>query len=126
MGLLNTAVSIVIMFALYDYTGLGYWGSSASAYVLGSTLSFFLNRRFTFSHDGELLRSALKFSIVIGVSYFTAYGFALPMVGYLFADEGLSDRFVDQMAMCVGLFLFVALNYCGQKFFAFKSSSSKA
>ena len=41
VGVGNTLLSAVIMFAL---EGLGYWPSTAIAYVAGAVMSFFLNR----------------------------------------------------------------------------------
>lgn len=45
VGVGNTLLSLVLMFLL---EGLGYWPSTAIAYVAGAVMSFFLNRSFTF------------------------------------------------------------------------------
>ena len=54
VGVLNTAVGFGVMFALYNLAGLhtwgdlGYWLSSAANYIVGSVVSYFLNKHFTF------------------------------------------------------------------------------
>ena len=57
VGVVNTAVGYGIMFGLYNLAGLhtwgdlGYWISSAANYLVGSVVSFFLNKRFTFRNQ---------------------------------------------------------------------------
>ena len=54
VGLVNTAVGYGVMFGLYNLTPLNTWGSrgqwiaSAANYLVGSVVSFFLNKHFTF------------------------------------------------------------------------------
>ena len=55
VGVGNTLLSMVLMFAL---EGLGYWPSTAIAYVAGAVMSFFLNRSFTFRSQETMGRSA--------------------------------------------------------------------
>ena len=57
VGVGNTLLSMVLMFLL---EGLGYWPSTAIAYVAGAVMSFFLNRHFTFHSEETLGRSAVK------------------------------------------------------------------
>lgn len=51
VGVGNTLLSMALMFLLED---LGYWPSTAIAYVAGAVMSFFLNRSFTFRSDETL------------------------------------------------------------------------
>ena len=48
VGIANTIVGTAVMFAAYNIFHLNYWISSASNYVIGSILSYFLNKYFTF------------------------------------------------------------------------------
>ena len=54
VGVVNTLVGYGVMFGLYNLAGLhlwgdpGYWISSAANYLVGSVVSFFLNKHFTF------------------------------------------------------------------------------
>ena len=69
VGVGNTLLSMVLMFLL---EGLGYWPSTAIAYVAGAVMSFFLNRHFTFRSEETFLRSAVKFAINVAVCYVVA------------------------------------------------------
>lgn len=54
VGVVNTLVGYGVMFGLYNLAGLhlwgdpGYWISSTANYLVGSVVSFFLNKHFTF------------------------------------------------------------------------------
>ena len=78
VGVGNTQLSAVIMFAL---EGLGYWPSTAIAYVAGAVMSFFLNRKFTFQSEAEMGKSALRFALNVAVCYILAYAIAQPLAG---------------------------------------------
>ena len=66
VGVGNTLLSMFLMFLL---EGLGYWPSTAIAYVAGAVMSFFLNRHFTFHSQEKLGRSAVKFAVNVAVCY---------------------------------------------------------
>ncbi len=117
VGVVNTLVGTAIMFGLYNLAGADYWLASAANYVLTSILSFFLNKYFTFRSQGSSWREILRFALTIAVCYGIAYGLAQPLVAWLLADTGKTLR--DNVAMLVGMGLFTALNYIGQRLFAF-------
>lgn len=118
VGVANTLFGMAIMFVLYNFFGVSYWWSSAANYFFGSILSFLLNKRFTFHHRGDSLGAAFRFVVCIVVCYFLAYGIAKPLAAYMLRDSSLSLQ--ENVAMLVGTVLFTALNYLGQKFFAFR------
>ena len=66
VGVGNTLLSLMLMFLL---EGLGYWPSTAIAYVAGAVMSFFLNRSFTFHSDVRFWPSAVKFAVNVAVCY---------------------------------------------------------
>lgn len=117
VGIINTVVGMAIMFGLYNLAGASYWVSSAANYVLVSFLSYFLNKYFTFRHQGEAIRSVLRFALNIAVCYFMAYGLAKPWAMVLLRNQ---DQVVQEnVAMLVGMLLFTLLNYLGQRLFVF-------
>lgn len=118
VGVINTIVGMSIMFGAYNLLGLDYWVSSALNYVLTSILSFFLNKYFTFRDHSHDLKQVLRFAANIAVCYLLAYGIARPAVAY--ALQGSSQTLTENIAMLVGMCLFVFLNYFGQRFFAFR------
>ncbi|MGN0517802.1 MAG: GtrA family protein [Acutalibacteraceae bacterium] len=123
VGVFNTIVGAGIMFLLYNLAGCSYWVSSASNYVVGSILSYFLNKYITFQNKDNSFRQIIKFVINILVCYGVAYGIAKPLVKMVLSTQSESLR--DNVAMLVGMCLFTGLNYFGQRFFAFADDKKK-
>ncbi len=117
VGIVNTVFGTAVMFCMYNLAGCSYWISSAANYVLGSILSYVLNRKFTFRHRGSVAKSAIRFIANIAVCYFIAYGTAKPIVLRLMGDGPMGVR--ENIAMAAGMCIFTALNYLGQRFFVF-------
>jgi putative flippase GtrA len=120
VGIINTIFGTAIMFLLYNLAGFGYWGSSAVSYILGSILSFFLNKNFTFRNKESSIKTALRFTVNIAVCYLAAYSISKPIVVRILSNASLSKSIVEQLSMLFGMVLFTMLNYIGQRFFAFK------
>ena len=118
VGIANTLFGTGIMFLFYNVFHFGYWISSASNYVFGSILSYFLNKHFTFRNKSKDPKVILRFVVNITVCYLVAYGLAKPLVRTLLS--GMSVTVQDNGAMLVGMVVFVGLNYIGQRFFAFR------
>ena len=118
VGIANTIFGTAIMYIAYNLLGCSYWVSSAMNYIFGSILSFFLNKYFTFKSKGKKTNEVIRFVINIAICYFIAYGVAKPLVAHILTD--LSTKWQENIAMAVGMVLFVGLNYFGQRFFVFK------
>lgn len=117
VGAANTLLSMVLMFLL---EGLGYWASTAIAYIAGAILSFFLNRRFTFKSRENLWITAVKFALNVALCYGIAYALAQPAVGWLLGRTEIPPIWQERMAKLFGMGLYTVINYIGQKFFAFR------
>jgi putative flippase GtrA len=117
VGVGNTLLSAVIMFAL---EGLGYWPSTAIAYVAGAVMSFFLNRSFTFHSQAKMGKSALRFAINVAVCYVVAYGLAQPLAVIILGKTAISALWQERLTKLGGMCLYTLLNYFGQRFFAFQ------
>lgn len=120
VGIVNTLFGAAIMFVFYNCFHLSYWFSSASNYFFGSILSYFLNKYYTFQYKNRDFGVILRFAANILVCYGIAYGIAKPLVRQLLVGASVSVQ--ENGAMLVGMCLFVALNYVGQRFFAFKKT----
>lgn len=118
IGMINTLAGMAIMFSLYNLFGCSYWFSSAANYILASILSYMLNKKFTFRHTGNFLKSAVRFAINIAVCYLVAYGTAKPVVRWMLGDSVFSVQ--ENIAMLAGMCIFTGLNYTGQRFFVFR------
>lgn len=118
VGMINTLVGTAIMFGAYNILGCSYWVSSAANYILASILSYVLNKKFTFEHEGDLTKSGIRFIINIAVCYFIAYGIAKPFAILMLSGSSITIQ--ENVAMFVGMCIFTGLNYFGQRFFVFK------
>ena len=119
VGVFNTVVGCGTMFLLYNLAGCSYWISSTANYLVGSIVSFFLNKFFTFQNKERSWKQVGKFVINVAVCYITAYGLAKPAVAFLL--RGQTQAFQENAAMLAGMCLYTGLNYFGQRFFAFRS-----
>lgn len=122
MGVVNTLTGCGLMFALYNLAGCSYWLSSAANYIAGGIVSFFLNKYFTFRNKERSWRQAGRFILTVAVCWLLAYGAAKPLVARLLAGRPVSLR--ENAAMLTGMCLYTALNYLGQRFFAFRKESA--
>ncbi|MDR2639519.1 MAG: GtrA family protein [Helicobacteraceae bacterium] len=119
VGYANVLIGAAIMFGLYNLAGCGYWLSSASSYLLASVFSYFANKRWTFENKERSNRAIALFALNIAICYFIAYSLAKPIIYYLLSGFEQSAR--DNIAMFVGMCIFTALNYIGQRFFVFRT-----
>lgn len=118
VGIVNTIVGTGVMFIAYNVFHLGYWASSASNYVIGSIVSYFLNKYFTFKNGQKSWKQIFRFVINITICYLLAYGMAQPFVRWALQNQ--SRVVQDNISMLVGMGLFVVLNYLGQRLVVFK------
>lgn len=118
VGVGNTLLSMALMFLL---EGLGYWPSTAIAYVAGAVMSFFLNRYFTFRSEEDFWKSAGKFAVNVVVCYVLGYGIARLLIR---PPEHTAVPLIwfERASKLCGMVLYTTLNYMGQRFFAFRKS----
>ena len=118
VGVVNTIVGTSVMFIMYNVFSFNYWISSAANYVVGSIVSYFLNKYFTFQDKEKSWKTVVRFVLNISVCYLIAYGLARPLVRM--ALGGFSQTIQENIAMLAGMCLFVVVNYSGQRFFVFR------
>lgn len=121
VGVVNTLVGTAVMFAFYNLLHFSYWISSAANYIVGSIVSYFLNKYYTFQNKSKSLKTVVKFIVNISLCYLIAYGVAKPLAAKVLSSASVSIQ--ENGAMLVGMCLFVFLNYLGQRFFAFKEEN---
>ena len=120
VGMVNTLVGTAVMFSFYNVFCFSYWVSSAANYIVGSILSYFLNKYYTFENRERNWKIIMRFIINISVCYLLAYGIAKPLTARLLSSMPLKVQ--ENGAMLVGMGLFVVLNYTGQRYFAFRKA----
>ncbi|MBR6770584.1 MAG: GtrA family protein [Lachnospiraceae bacterium] len=123
IGVLNTILGYVLMTVFYNVFHMGYWQSSAVSYTIGSIFSYFANKKHTFHVEGGNGKHALKFALHILVCYLLAYGLAKPMVKAVLS--GYNKEIVENIALVVGMGMFIVFNFIGQKFFVFKGAGKE-
>ena len=117
VGIANTLVGTTVMFVAYN-AHLSYWISSASNYVIGSIVSYFLNKYFTFQNKEKSVKQVVIFIFNITICYLLAYGFAKPIISWVLSNQ--SKPVQDNLSMLAGMGAFVVFNYLGQRIFVFK------
>ena len=120
VGMINTLVGTAVMFSFYNIFHFSYWVSSAANYIVGSIVSYFLNKYYTFENKERNCKIVVRFIINISVCYLLAYGIAKPLTARLLSSMPLKVQ--ENGAMLVGMGLFVVLNYTGQRYFAFRKA----
>lgn len=118
VGVINTIVGAGVMFSLYNLFHCSYWFSSIMNYVIGSIVSYFLNKYYTFESSKITRKEIIYFSLNIAVCFFIAYGLAKPLALYLLSDY--SKAIQENTAMFIGMVIFTGLNYLSQRFIVFK------
>ena len=121
VGVFNTLVGCGTMFLLYNLAGCSYWLSSAANYIVGGVVSFFLNKYFTFQNHERSWKQVIRFAVNVAVCYLLAYGIAKPLTLHVLAGQPVNIQ--ENVAMLAGMCLYTALNYVGQRFWAFRSKT---
>ena len=116
VGVINTVVGTSVMFLLY-WAGAGYWMSSAISYVVGSIVSYFLNKYYTFKQSKRSPWQVLWFAIHIGACYYVSHAVAKPIGVAVLPEASVEAQ--ETAAMFIAMGLYVILNYLGQKFIIF-------
>lgn len=127
VGALNTLIGMAIIFLLYRFFGLGYWLASGTGYIIGSFVSFFLNKSFTFQYKQKDWAVVARFFANMAVCYFLAYFLAKPFV-YKACDsfiKELSQEEQEEIALFVGMCIYTVLNFIGQKYVCFCRNRQK-
>lgn len=118
VGIINTIVGAGVMFALYNLFHCSYWFSSIMNYVVGSVVSYFLNKYYTFGSKQTSVKEIIYFILNIAVCFLIAYGLAKPVALYILSDY--SKAVQENVAMFIGMVIFTGLNYLSQRFIVFK------
>lgn len=126
VGVLNTIVGMGLQFLLYNLFGIEKNIATLIGNVLGSVLSYFLNKYFTFKNTEKGWKPVFRFALNIAVCYVLAYAVVMNIVAFICTANSLTmfgmtvESFSANLSMLVGACSFVAFNYIGQRFFAFR------
>lgn len=123
VGVVNTLLGWVIMAVLYNLIHLNYYLSSGISYFIGSVFSYHANGKLTFKVENKDKWLPWRFAVNIIVCYLVAFNVARPLVRYLLSSQ--STVIVDNVAMVLGMCIFIVMNFFGQKLFVFRKRGNR-
>jgi putative flippase GtrA len=112
VGVLNTLIGLSVIYFCMHIIGLGYIVSNISGYAVGLTVSFFLNRSWTFRSDKKVYRSLFPFLAVFAL----AYSIQLLVVFLSIEYAGVNPSF----AQAAGIIIYALINFSGNKCITFR------
>lgn len=118
VNILCWCIGTSIMFLLFNLHIGGYWFASASNYIIGGTLGYFLNRKYTFRSTDRQWADVLKYIVHMLVCYFLSYSLAPNLCSRLYQLFDLHAA--NNVSLLVGAGLFAVLNYFGQRYVVFR------
>ncbi len=135
VGIINTIIGMGLQFVFYNVFGWDKfaWGTILATFLgnfIGSVVSYFLNKYFTFKNTEKGWKPVLRFALNIAVCYVIAYVVVSPIVNLICTSNHLSvfgwseEKSAGNISMAVGACAFVACNYIGQRFFAFREKKT--
>ena len=110
VGLGNTLAGLAIIYAA-KAIGLDDVTANAIGYAVGLALSFALNRRWTFSHDGPLFGAFGRFVAVIAAAYAANLAVVLSAIDWFGINSYISQA--------LGVPVYTALSYMGSRWYVF-------
>lgn len=69
VGILNTLATLLVIYGLKAGFGAGDYWANATGYGAGLIMSFYLNRAYTFGHDGAMSGAAVRFLVAFAICY---------------------------------------------------------
>lgn len=130
VGIINTIIGEGLKFLLFNLFHTDVWISSIIGMVVGSVVSYFLNKYFTFKNTEKGWKPVLRFALNIAICFTLANVIALPLVEWFCLTNSITmfgwsvETFAGNASMITASCLFVAFNYIGQRFFAFRSKDT--
>ena len=115
VGAVSTIVGVCTIWIL-EIAGAGHLTANAGGYCIGLTFSFVLNRNWTFTRAGSLVRSAVQFLLV----FLVAYSANIAAV-FLFMRGFSVNTYLAQLS---GMPIYTILFYLGSRHFAFGPSAA--
>ena len=112
VGMANTLFTFSIIFLLHKVLGISYLIVNPIAYFLPTVSSFYMNKKWTFKSEGNVKKEGVLFFMVIGIAWCIQYALLYMMVEKMHLDS--------LVAQALGMLVFTALNFTGQKFVTFR------
>jgi putative flippase GtrA len=116
VGVANTALGYVVIFACMYLAGLSPELSNATGYSAGLIVSYFLNRHFTFRSTQQRSAEFVRFATVFLAAYTANFAVLIILIRLMTIHNGISQ-------IIAGLFYFGA-TYFLNKYYVFRAFDS--
>ncbi len=114
VGILNTGVTLAVIFILMKGLSVHYAISNITGYVLGFLNSFVLNKKWTFRSKGNIGLEGVSFAAVFGVCYLIQLG----VLVFMKETVGINAYYAQLLAMAV----YTGLSFILNKLITFKNT----
>jgi putative flippase GtrA len=114
VGLSNTAIGLLVIFACKGYLGLGDIESNLLGYGMGILLGFALNKHWTFGHVGRMGPAFARYLLVLALAY------VVNLATTVYAIDILALN--SYVAHAIGVIPYGITGYLGSRHFAFSHS----
>ncbi len=112
VGLINTAITLLTIYFLYQFCHINYIAANMIGFLLGFINSFFMNKHWTFNSDGTVLTESLFFIIVFIISYL------IQLKCYLLFNE--TFKMTAPISQLIAMVVYTAVNFLGNKIITFR------
>ncbi len=110
IGVVNTIVGYSIIFSLM-YIGLNAFMSNFTGYLIGITVSYYLNKKFNFKSNKPHKEVFPKFFLSLFVAYLSNLGVLAVSIKLL-----MIDKYISQIIAGI---IYVIIGFLGSKYFTF-------
>ncbi|WP_066304238.1 GtrA family protein [Bacillus sp. FJAT-29814] len=126
VGIANTIIGLSVMFLFYHLFGFSYWMATFLGNTVGASVSYYLNRSFTFKSKATVSKSLVRFAGVILFCYFVSFYIGKQAVDLVLNQTHIfSATMSTDLAILGSTCLYTLLNYALQKFIVFREKSAK-
>ena len=117
VGLGNTLSGLAVIFVAKAF-GADDVTANVTGYAIGMALSFVLNKRWAFRHDGPVLPALARFVAVLAVAYAANLAVVLSAIHWFSLDSYVSQA--------LGVPAYAVLSYIGSRRYAFPERQNAA
>ncbi|MCC3378387.1 GtrA family protein [Paenibacillus sp. UY79] len=120
VGVLNTLCGMSVMFLLFNTLGMNYWLSTFIGNAVGATVSYFLNKKFTFRNNASHGQTLWRFIFIILICYFLSYCLSYLISHFLISNLSIKNsEILGNLSILIGNIFYTLINYVGQKYVVF-------
>ena len=112
VGLVNTAVGLISIYAILYFTNAGPFLANGIGYAIGFSVSFMLNRAWTFEHKGPARKVLPRYLMVVAVAYLCNIAVVYYVIHFLHWDP--------YWAQPAGIVIYSTVTFIGSKSLVFK------